>query len=170
MDYSQKYLDAFKFVCYKLEGGSKITGKEFDGHVTKFGIIESTYQQFYRNKDVRDCTEEQAKYIYYTLFWSKNRLDEVNNDSLALFLFAGCVNQGSKAFIKNCVQLPLNQIVDGIIGRQTLSAINSHPADAYQKIYTATLDRYKRLATGDKSKHLKGWINRINLMPFKYNN
>lgn len=170
MDYSQKFIDAFRFVCYRLEGGSAVTNPSFDGHWTKYGIIESTYQQFYPHKDVRNCTEEQAMNIYYTLFYNKARLDEVDNDSIRTFIFAGCINMGTTAFVKNCVQRPLNLVVDGIVGRNTLHALNDNPADTYRKLYDATLNRYRQLATGDRAKHLKGWTNRINLIPFKYNN
>ena len=168
MDYSQKFIDAFKFVCYRLEGGSAVTSPTFDGHWTRYGIIESTYAQYYRGKDVRNCTEEEAMHIYYT-YYSKARLDEVDNDSIRLFVFAGIINMGHTAFIKNCIQKPLNLIVDGIVGKQTIAALNNNVADTYKIIYNATLERYKALAKNGKEKHLKGWTNRINLIPFKYN-
>lgn len=168
MDYSQKFIDAFKHL-QRWEGGSAYTDKSFDGHNTRWGIIEETYQQFYPHKPVKECTEEQALYIYYTLFWRRNRLDEVNNNSLAEFIFQGVVNMGNAGFIKNCLQLPLNLVVDGIIGRNTLGKLNDHPQDSYNKVYQATKERYEKIANNGKQKFLKGWMNRINDFNFKYN-
>lgn len=160
MDYSDKFIRAFNHL-QKWEGGAKITTPKFDGHTTKWGIIESTYNKYYRGS-VTDCTEEQAMHIYYTEFWSKNKLEEVLNDSLAELIFQGCVNQGNYGYLRNCVQYPLGLIADAIVGRQTLGKLNAEPKACFDTIVKATKERYEQIAhQNGKQKFLKGWLNRL---------
>lgn len=168
MDYSDKFIRAFQHV-QKWEGGPIVTGKEFDGHITKYGIIQETYGKYYPHKSVVDCTEEQAMMIYYEGFWQPCKCEQISNASLAEFVFQGAVNQGVYGFVRNCVQYAIGVVADGKIGPQTLGVLNNDARGCYDKIYKATKERYERIANNGKSKFLKGWLNRINDFKFRYN-
>lgn len=164
---NDRFVRAFRKLM-KWEGGSKVTYADFDGHTTKYGIIQETYSIYHKGKSVVDCTEQEAMEIYYNMFWLKNRLDEVLNESIANFVFQGCVNMGNYGFIRNCVQYPLGAIADGKVGKQTLAVLNHDLHNTYNKIYSATKARYETIARqASKAKFLRGWLNRINDYKFK---
>lgn len=87
-------------------------------------------------------------------------------------IFDWCVNSG---YWGSCgVQKTLNRFfdcdlkLDGIIGNQTIAAINScEPAALFKVIKLARVHYYQTIAKrGENAKFLKGWLRRIE--DFKY--
>lgn len=115
------------------EGGfSDVKGDR--GGRTKFGIIEKTFKFALERgiisgvKDIADLTKAQAKAIYKTLFWHTLSLYQVADDLVAAEIFDTAVNMGPHTAII-ITQSALKYLgedvdIDGIIGTQTLGAIN----------------------------------------------
>jgi len=124
------------------------------GGVTRFGISQKAYPRL----NIAALTINQVKAIYFKDYWLKACCD-VLEWPLSLFVFDAAVNQGLSAAI-TLLQKALNVEADGVLGRQTMTAI--HEADlrlvcakfmtnrAFRYVNTRGFDRYGR-----------GWFNRI---------
>lgn len=142
------------------EGGARITNDPNDpGGLTKYGISKRAYP----NVDIVNLTEKEAKEIYKRDYWNRVQGNEIKEQSLAENIFDTAVNMGVKT-TGRLVQLTLGvQPVDGIIGRQTLKALNQADAEKFLTEFTLTkIARYAHLCNKNKSlsKYLLGWINR----------
>lgn len=79
--------------------------------------------------DIRSMTVPMAKATYEAGFWVPNKLGEVKSQMAATKIFDMCVNMGSKQAWKiaqravSAMGTPL--IDDGVVGPQTLQAINN---------------------------------------------
>ena len=112
----------------------------------------------YNNSDLVALVYE----FYKKEFWDKMRLDEVESDLKASEIFCFGVNVGTKAAIK-LTQTMLNVAVDGVMGTQTLKALNAYDEDkfntdfdSYEIAYYASL-----VSKNPKLKiYANGWKNR----------
>ncbi len=83
--------------------------------------------------DIRRLTINDAKRLYHSGFWMPNRLNEVQSRRVAAKVFDMAVNMGSRQAWR-IVQRACNEfglelfgddlVVDGIVGRKTLAAVN----------------------------------------------
>jgi lysozyme family protein len=114
-----------------------------------------------------------VKDFYKKTFYENYRIVGINNDSLQEIIFDWCVNSGHWG--SRGVQRTLNQFfntdlkMDGIIGKQTLTAINScEPKALFDEIKMARI-RYYHIITkkGQNYKFLKGWLRRIDAIAFE---
>ena len=145
----------------KWEGCAYTTDPNDPGKGTKFGISEV----FNPGIDIEHLTREQAIAIYEFKYYQPLRLDEITNDSLRWKIFDMNVNPGHGA---RRVQVCLNQlnpgiIVDGIIGENSLRAINQTDPQLLMTMMIEDLTlHYKALVQESpvKQKYLKGWLNR----------
>lgn len=142
------------------EGGARFTSDPSDrGGATKYGISQSAYPDL----DIRNLTEDQAREIYKRDYWDRIRGDEITSQAIAENLFDSCVNMGVRTGSR-LAQLILNvEPADGIIGSQSLNAINKADEGLFITNYTiAKIARYAHICNEDKSqkKFLLGWINR----------
>lgn len=140
-------------VILRHEGGY-VNDKNDAGGETKFGISKMAYP----NLDIRNLTIEQAKSIYKRDYYDRLKLDQINNDLLALHIFDFAVNAGNSRAIKH-LQAVVGVHVDGVIGKDTISAANS--GDFSKKYIDARLSYYRSIGVGRNAKFLKGWINRV---------
>jgi lysozyme family protein len=92
------------------------------GGETNFGISKRAYP----NEDIVGMTLERAKQIYHRDYWSAAGCESVP-DALKFQLFDMAVNSGAQASIKT-LQLAACTQADGVIGSQTLMAVQSMPA------------------------------------------
>lgn len=124
--------------------------------------------------DVKGMTTAQAKHLYHTGFWIPNRLSEVRDQAVATKIFDMCVNMGSRqgwriaqSGCNAAKQLRDEIIVDGMVGPDTLGAVN-HYADnglidmllinvreTQKKFYRDLVSRKPSLEV-----FLNGWLNR----------
>lgn len=118
-------------------------------------------------KDVRLFTPQHTLSFYRAFFWNPARLDEVEDQALAELLFHMIVNNPPKVAI-SFAQAALGVKVDGVVGPQTLRALNAlHPKGRrlFAMMYALRLEaRYRRLAREDPKKYgddLEGWIRRL---------
>lgn len=116
--------------------------------------------QAYKDEVLRGLTKE----FYKTAFWEKMRLDELKNERIADLIFKFAVNTGIKRAVRYA-QLAADVRIDGIVGINTLKALNSIDTAIFEKRYKNSFKRfYEKLARNnpDKySKFLKGWQNRV---------
>jgi len=142
------------------EGGSKFTDDPRDpGGATKFGISQRAYPYL----DIKNLTESRAREIYKNDYWDRIKGDDIANQAVAENIFDTAVNMGVRTASK-LVQLTLEvKPLDGIIGGQTLKAINqANPEIFLTKFTLAKIARYANICNRNKSsrKFLLGWINR----------
>lgn len=103
--------------------------------------------------------------FYKKNFWDPLKLDLVNDQQLANSVYDFGVNSGTSRSAKY-LQLSAGVKDDGIIGKQTLAAVNS--ADRKVIYYDFNKRRetfYKSIAKGNQAQFLKSWLSR--LKPYK---
>lgn len=94
------------------------------GGETKFGISKRTYP----DEDIKNLTVVRAKEIYRKDFWLKAQCDKMPT-SVAYAVFDAAVNSGISQSIK-WLQRALGVSADGVVGSQTLGAIDKANSEA----------------------------------------
>lgn len=154
-----------------IEGGYS-DHKNDRGGATKYGITVSTLTRHRKGwvtkEDVNNLSLEEAKRIYEKDYWHYMRLGEVKSETVQLILFDVGVNRGPDASIRN-LQVVLRRYyrkqiaVDGIMGPQTLSAMDDVDTDSLARklIQSVQLDYVEIVKRNPpQAVFLKGWINR----------
>jgi lysozyme family protein len=117
--------------------------------------------------DIPELTE-LVKEFYELTFYDKYNIGSINSGSLQEIIFDWCVNSG---YWGSCgTQKVLNRFfdcdlkLDGIVGKQTINAINScSPESLFNAIKSARIHYYHVIAKrGQNHKFLLGWLRRIN--------
>lgn len=121
---------------------------------TKFGLAANTYP----NLDIKNLTLAQAKAIYKKDWWDKLGADGMHS-AIVFQLWDFAINAGKSRAIKE-LQQAVGVPADGIIGPQTLAAVNSH--DLNDVILSLTPERLKFYTSLSTFKtYGKGWTNRV---------
>ena len=114
----------------------------------------------YQNIFLTDLVKE----FYKLNFWDKLRLDEIRSDRIADLIFKFGVNVGIKRAVRYA-QMVANARIDGIIGANTINALNSLDSGYFEERYKAEFIKfYDDLAKDNHDKYgrfLKGWLNRV---------
>lgn len=113
-----------------------------------------------------------VKEFYRHTLYHKYQIESIKNGALQEIIFDWCVNSGRWG--SRGVQRVLNQFfdadlkLDGIIGKNTLNAINaSEPETLFDAIKAARINYYHIIAKkGQNHKFLKGWLRRIEKIIF----
>nr|WP_321411487.1 glycosyl hydrolase 108 family protein [uncultured Carboxylicivirga sp.] len=113
-----------------------------------------------------------VKEFYRHTFYHTYRIESINNGALQEIIFDWCVNSGYWG--SSGVQKVLNRFfdcdlkMDGIIGNQTIAAINScDPEQLFNAIKAARIHYYHVITRKDENaKFLEGWLRRINSFEF----
>lgn len=179
MKYPDIFLRAFAYLMnnegYYSDDPNDAGGK------TKYGISERFLRNSFKNgslnvdlnndgkiddKDIYVMNVEHAKHIYYLEFWK--RVEKIKHPELSIKVFDTAVNIGAKKAIKILQQI-VGTIQDGIIGDQTISAIESQNANKILQDYcNEQALYYYKVAFYNKprsDKFLKGWLNRAKKLP-----
>jgi len=119
-------------VVLEHEGGYVNDPKDPGGE-TKYGISKKAYPDV----DIKNLTEEEAKEIYKSDYWDKNKVDNLPDDLKHIF-FDMCVNMGRGTAVR-VLQRAINNkggdlVVDGGFGPGTSFALAK---------YTPKLDRVR---------------------------
>ena len=130
------------------------------GGETKFGISKKAYPDL----DIQNLTRDDAIEIYYRDWWLKYRYCELRDDQLAGKVFDLSVNMGPAAahtHLQLAVMKTSDKIIklDGIIGPQTIAAVNAHPSPRLL-LAELKLMTIKYYADINNPKFLRGWIYR----------
>ena len=166
-DFSKEYIDRmlndsrFQQAVKRtklIEGGYDNNENDRGGE-TNYGI--ST--KFYPNEDIKNMTPERACAIFYRDYWIKHKINQLP-DELADIVFDNGIVQGQKTSIRH-LQRALGVKADGIIGSDTLNAINyANYSTIKQEFINNVKSRIKAIVTKDPSQETfkNGWINRSN--------
>lgn len=160
----------------RLEGGY-VNHPLDKGGPTKYGVILSVWQEHGHDKDgdgdidaddIKLLSEADAKYIAKKIFWDYFRADFILNQSVAEFIVDWGYHSGRKTVAK-IVQRVLNVTIDGMVGAQTLTAINCADQEklfdqlkAERTVFLENIVKRKP----DQMVFYKGWMNRLKV--FKY--
>ena len=169
----------FEPFVLRWEGSSKYTNKKSDrGGATKYGITIATWRTvgYDKNgdgkideKDVQLITEEDFKKVLKRNFWDKWKADEIKNQSVAEILVDWLWASGKWGIIKPQQLLGVKE--DGIVGKQTLAAVNGYPnqRQLFEALKNARKAYINKLIKADPSQivNKKGWLNRINALEYK---
>jgi len=127
-----------------------------DGDINNDGVIDE--------KDIVCLTRDQAKILYFKYFFNP-LYDHLKSREIANRMFNFGVNAGKKRAVI-IMQATVNEILDakilkldGIFGKDTLSAINAmDPGKLYDRYIVNIEDFYRGLK---KDQFIDGWLNRL---------
>ena len=169
----------FEPFVLKCEGGAKYTNSKIDrGGATKYGITIATWRTVGYDKngdekidenDVKLITEEDFTKVLKKNFWDKWKADQIKNQKVAEILVDWLWASGKWGIIKP--QQLLGVKADGIVGKQTLAAVNGYPNqrqlfDAIKNARKAYIDKVIKNDPRQIA-HKVGWLNRINSITFE---
>ncbi len=145
------------------------------GGATKYGIsfrwlknvedlpVELGFAQRIDKKTMEQLTREQAILLYRHYFWNPHHYERIVDQRIATKTFDFTVNAGSRAS-HTCVQWALRAsgndkvCIDGLLGDQTIKAINAADAMVLLAAFRSEMAGYYRAL---KKPHFEaGWLRR----------
>ena len=142
------------------------------GGATNKGITIGTFRNFYGKEatveQLKNITDEQWLHIFKSGYWDKWKADDIENQSIANIVVDWAWGSGAATSIKQ-VQKILGVAVDGIVGDDTLTAINiAGQRSLFVKIHNRRIEFVENIVKRDPSqaRFPKGWKNRINSLTF----
>lgn len=151
---------------HKWEGGYSNHPNDKGGCTMK-GITISTFRKYYGKEktcnDLKNIKDGEWLYIFEKGYWNPCKANEINNQSVANIIVDWAWHCGVKTVIKK-IQKLLGVEIDGVIGNQTINAINSKKQDElFNSIYNEREKYYYNICSNNPSQKvfLKGWLNRL---------
>ena len=182
---TDKALEMIKQVEFSNNNSKLLHKNPTENGLTYFGIYQSAHpkwsgwniiERYLANTpDLKECSNilanvsdlnYQVKQFYKKEFWDKLQLDLVKSENKQLELLCFAINVGVYPAIKTLQKL-LNVKVDGIIGSQTLKALNDFNDDLFDKLFDAKEIEYYESIIINKPRfevYRNGWKNRANLI------
>lgn len=158
--------DAAVARVFEYEGGL-VDDTDDPGALTKFGISTRAHPDL----DIEGLTKDTAKEVYRREYWESIQLDQLESGFVAAEIFEQAVNLGpAQAIIhtqKACNYLGKNLVVDGMMGVNTLGAVNSVASDNAEpllKVLNALqFMKYLAIIKHDPKmkKYARGWLRRV---------
>lgn len=155
----------------KWEGGY-VNDPIDKGGATNKGITIGTYRHFYgKDKtidDLKAMSEAQWEKIFMAGYWRPFKATNIKSQGIANIVVDWAWASGTTSAIRN-VQKVLGVTIDGIVGDETLTAINrADSKELFERIKTARIDFVEAIVkrTPSQKRFIKGWINRINAIPY----
>lgn len=145
-----------KFTNDRQDRGNWTTGVIGKGELkgTKYGISAMTYPDL----DIKSLSLQQAKKIYKRDWWDKINADQIDS-ALVFQVWDFAINAGMGT-AKRKLQKAVGVAEDGMIGKQTIQAINNTELnDVLMKFNAERLKYYTSLSTW--SRYGKGWTLRV---------
>lgn len=145
-----------------IEGGYSNNPNDLGGE-TNYGISKRQYPQL----DIKNLNPLKAVDIYYTDYWCRFRINEVNDPEIARILLLGFVNLKPDS-IGLCVQKAINKLggnvqQDGIMGSESINMINKlSPRRIADNLRLELVKFYLGRVMLNKTQlvNLAGWIRR----------
>lgn len=158
-------------ITLEFEGG--YSNRENDkGGETKYGITKPFYDT-YKNEvrdiapDIKSLTLDDAKKLYKA-HWDRYKLGYIQDKRKALLINDYIINSSTKPTIKR-IQRILQRYydidADGLIGQQTINAINEIDFETFaDSIQTDRRNHYDNCVdkTPTDIENIDGWMNRLN--------
>ena len=139
------------------EGGYVNDPKDLGGE-TKYGITK----RFYPDLNIKELTIEQAKEIYKSDYWDKNKVESLPQNLWHIY-FDMCVNMGKRTAVKVLQRAAVNKgkniEVDGGLGPMTIKALSGVELD---RVRAFRVKYYVDLITArpEQEKFYLGWFRR----------
>ena len=139
------------------EGGYVNDPKDLGGE-TKYGITK----RFYPDIDIKNLTIEQAKEIYKSDYWDRNKVESLPQNLWHIY-FDMCVNMGKRTAVKVLQRAAVNKgkdiEVDGGLGPKTIGALTGVELD---RVRAFRVKYYVDLITAkpEQEKFYLGWFRR----------
>jgi lysozyme family protein len=134
------------------------------GGETNKGITYNTWKQVFGNTHDRfmSMAADDWETIFKKGFWDKCEGDLIDDQLVANAFVDWFWGSGNYA-IKG-LQKIVGVTVDGIIGEQSISAINAYDCDLFGAIIDARLQFYHDIVAANpaQGRFLQGWENRVN--------
>ena len=172
--------NAFDKGGFTYKGISRIKHPAWPGWKIINNIYRSTDYQSVQLLNNNTVLQNEVKEFYHTEFWNKLQADLLPTQNIANELFESSINLGVPAaseILQRAINL-LNRnthlypdiLVDGIIGTQTLAALNKSIAANGEKLLFNLLNfyqakRYIEIMERDHSQEIFiGWFSRIEII------
>lgn len=146
------------------------------GGATNKGITIDTFTEYKKRKgqkaptvtDLKNISDAEWNDVFKSLYWDRWKADEIKSQAVANILVDWVWASGSHG-IKRPQRL-LGVKADGIVGKQTIAALNAMDAATLFKMIKD--DRAKFIdeickARPKNEKYRKGWMNRINAIRYE---
>ena len=146
------------------------------GGATNKGITIDTFTEYKKRKgqkaptvtDLKNISDAEWRDVFKSLYWDRWKADEIKSQAVANILVDWVWASGSHG-IKRSQRL-LGMKADGIVGKQTIAALNAMDAATLFKMIKD--DRAKFIdeickARPKNEKYRKGWMNRINAIRYE---
>ena len=155
------------------EGGYTTGKNQKKDEPTNMGIKQSTLDKYsakYPDKnfpqDIKDLKEHQAKEIYKSEYWDNTRIPQIENDRIRNAIFDMNVMGGAGTVVQRAINSfsDTNLKVDGVIGKETIKAINAIPDTRIEEfmsmIKSERINYLQNTRNWETAKN--GWIKRTN--------
>src|SRR5574343_1654248 len=159
----------------KWEGGFVNDPADLGGATNK-GVTIGTFKDYRKHKglptptvdDLKNISESEWHDIFKSLYWDRWKADDIKSQSVANILVDWVWASGSHGIKRP--QCLLGVKADGIVGKQTIAALNAMDAATLFKMIKD--DRAKFIdeickARPKNEKYRKGWMNRINAIRYE---
>lgn len=160
--------EKFAPVLWDLEGGY-VDDPDDRGGATNRGITLKTYEGWCRRhgyprptvQRLKDLDAGTWKRITKELFWDKVGGDDIRDQRVANLIADWAFNSGTGIITR--VQALVGVRADGVVGRETVLAINAEdPARLAADLKRLRTSFYHTLARrGNNRKYLRGWLARL---------
>ena len=160
----------------KWEGGF-VDHKADKGGATNMGVTIATWRQNGYDKDgdgdidvidLKLLTKQDViNRILKPHYWDRWKADQIVSQPIANILVDWVWGSGKWGII--IPQRLLGVEADGIVGQQTITAVNKQkPADLFARIKASRVEFLNNIVKNDPSQRvfLKGWLNRLNDLKF----
>ncbi len=158
-----------------FEGGL-VNDRDDAGGATNMGVTIATWRKQGYDKDgdgdidvddLRRITEADAKRIMKANYWDRWKADRIADQSIANILVDWVWGSGSYGI--KIPQRLLEVEIDGVVGMQTLGALNSQDPEAFfEKLHEERAKFFERIVQTRPTnrKFLKGWLRRLNAIRY----
>lgn len=157
---SHRFTPSYQFAFHWIiaaEGGHSNHAADRGGE-TLYGLSRRAYP----NLDFKTLTLDKVQRIYHRDYWRVCRCEQLPH-LLAIAVFDAAVNHGPRMAVE-MLQRAIKAKPDGIIGPNSLEAIQRHNQNDLLTIYLARRGRkYARIVMNDTSQatFLLGWMHRM---------
>jgi lysozyme family protein len=141
------------------------------GGATMRGITLATFKKYRKDTgkpepdvtDLKNISEYEWEDILREYYWNPWQADDINSQAVANLLVGWGWGSGVKTAVMQFQKL-MKLEVDGIVGKNTLAAINNaDETELFNRIWLARKDFFVNIVTHNPSqiKFLSGWLNRL---------